>query len=76
MQVGATIDGDSLDLEVFLQERPRVNYWRFEGIPKSKQKDLMEKLKLKRGTELSDYVIDKNRKLIRDYFSEKGFRNT
>ena len=36
----------------------------------------MEKLKLKRGTELSDYVIDKNRKLIRDYFSEKGFRNT
>ena len=76
VQVGATIDGDSLDLEVFLQERPRVNYWRFEGIPKSKQKDLMEKLKLKRGTELSDYVIDKNRKLIRDYFSEKGFRNT
>ena len=76
VQVGATIDGDSLDLEVFLRERPRVNYWRFEGIPKSKQKDLMEKLKLKRGTELSDYVIDKNRKLIRDYFSEKGFRNT
>ena len=76
VQVGATIDGDSLDLEVFLQERPRVNYWRFEGIPKSKQKDLMEKLKLKRGTELSDYVIDKNRKLIRYYFSEKGFRNT
>ena len=36
----------------------------------------MEKLKLKRGTELSDYVIDKNRKLFRDYFSEKGFRNT
>ena len=76
IRVGATIEGDSLDLEVFLQERPRVNYWRFEGIPKSKQKDLMEKLKLKRGTELSDYVIDKNRKLIRDYFSEKGFRNT
>ncbi len=76
VQVGATIEGDSLDLEVFLQERPRVNYWRFEGIPKSRQKDLIEQLKLKRGTELSDYVIDKNRKLIRDYFSQKGFRNT
>lgn len=53
IRVGATIEGDSLDLEVFLKERPRVNYWRFEGISKSNQKDLLEKLKLKRGTELS-----------------------
>ncbi|MEE1099047.1 MAG: POTRA domain-containing protein, partial [Alistipes sp.] len=36
---------------------------------------LMEKLKLRRGTELSDYVIDKNVKLIKAHFSEKGFRN-
>lgn len=61
IRVGATIEGDSIDLEVFLKERPRVNYWRFEGISKSNQKDLLEKLKLKRGTELSDYVIDKTR---------------
>ena len=46
IRVGATIEGDSLDLEVFLKERPRVNYWRFEGISKSNQKDLLEKLKL------------------------------
>ena len=68
IRVGATIEGDSLDLEVFLKERPRVNYWRFEGISKSNQKDLLEKLKLKRGSELSDYVIDKNQKLIRHLF--------
>ena len=76
MKIGAEIDGDSLDLEVFLKERPRVYNWAFEGISKGKQKDLLEKLKLKRGSELSDYVIDKNKKLIRDYWSEKGFRNT
>lgn len=75
IRVGATIEGDSLDLEVFLKERPRVNYWRFEGISKSNQKDLLEKLKLKRGTELSDYVIDKNSKLIYKYYADKGFRN-
>lgn len=75
IRVGATIEGDSLDLEVFLKERPRVNYWRFEGISKSNQKDLLEKLKLKRGTELSDYVIDKNSKLIHKYYADKGFRN-
>ena len=76
VKIGAEIDGDSLDLEVFLKERPRVYNWAFEGITKGKQKDLLEKLKLKRGSELSDYVIDKNKKLIRDYWSEKGFRNT
>ena len=76
VKIGAEIDGDSLDLEVFLKERPRVYNWAFEGISKGKQKELLEKLKLRRGSELSDYVIDKNKKLIRDYWSEKGFRNT
>lgn len=76
VKIGAEIEGDSLDLEVFLKERPRVYNWDFEGITKGKKKDLLEKLKLKRGSELSDYVIDKNKKLIRDYWAEKGFRNT
>ena len=75
VKIGAEIEGDSLDLQVFLKERPRVYNWAFEGITKGKQKDLLEKLKLKRGSELSDYVIDKNKKLIRDYWAEKGFRN-
>jgi len=75
VKVGATILGDSVDLEIFLQERPLVNSWKFEGVSRGKQKDLTEKLKLRRGTELSDYVIDKNTKLIKAYFAEKGFRN-
>ena len=76
VKIGAEIEGDSLDLEVLLKERPRVYNWEFEGISKGKKKDLLEKLKLKRGSELSDYVIDKNKKLIHNYWAEKGFRNT
>lgn len=76
VKMGATIEGDSVDLELFLKERPRVYEWKFEGITKGKQKDLAEKLKLRRGTELSDYVIDKNKRLIQAYRAEKGFRNT
>ena len=76
VKIGAQIEGDSLDLEVFLKERPRVNNWDFEGISKGKKKGLLEKLKLKRGSELSDYIIDKNKKLIKAYWSEKAFRNT
>ena len=77
VEIGANIEGDSIDLEVFLQERPRVRSWNFEGdrISRSKQKDLADELKLKAGTELSDYVIDKNEKLIKKHFIAKGFRN-
>lgn len=75
VKMGAEIDGDSLDLHVLLKERPRVYGWDFEGISRGKKKDLLEKLKLRRGSELSDYVIDKNKKLIKAYWAEKGFRN-
>lgn len=75
IQIGATIEGDSLDLEVMLTERPRVMNWKIAGVPKSKSADLINELKLKRGHELSDYVLDKNSKLIKKHFSDKGFRN-
>ena len=75
VKVGADIEGDSLDLQVYLEERPRVYEWKFEGISTGKNKDLIEKLKLRRNSELSDYVLDKNQKLIKEYWKEKGFRN-
>ena len=77
VKVGATIEGDSVDIELFIKERPRVYNWEFagEGIGRGKQKDLTDKLKLRRGTELSDYVIDRNERLIKKEFVEKGFRN-
>ena len=74
IQIGATIEGDSLDLEVFLKERPRILTWDFEGVTKSKKDDLRDVLKLRRNTELSDYVIDKNIKLIKEHYSDKGYR--
>ena len=77
VKVGATIDGDSVDLELFIKERPRVYNWAIsgQGIGRGKQKELLEKLKLRRGSELSDYVIDRNERLLKKEFSDKGFRN-
>lgn len=77
VKIGATIDGDSVDMNILLKERPRVYSWNFvgEGIGNPKKKDLAEKLQLKRNTELSDYIIDKNEKLIKKEFADKGFRN-
>ena len=75
IQIGATIEGDSVDLEVMLKERPRVINWAIKGVAKGKAADLISELKLKRGHELSDYVLDKNSKLIKRHFGEKGFLN-
>ncbi|MBR6671769.1 MAG: outer membrane protein assembly factor BamA, partial [Alistipes sp.] len=78
VKMGATIEGDSLDIEILLQERPKVHHWYImgDGIGPGKQKDLIEKLKLRTGMEMSDYIIDKNKKLLAKEFANKGFRNT
>ena len=74
IQIGATIEGDSVDLEVMLRERPRVMNWAVSGVSKSKSTDLIDEvLKLKRGHELSDHIVDKNIKLLKEHFGEKGF---
>ncbi len=77
VKMGASIEGDEVDIDIILKERPRVFKWQFEGITKSRQNDLTDEiLKLRRNTELSDYVLDKNVKLIKTYFADKGFLNT
>ncbi|MBQ5691079.1 MAG: outer membrane protein assembly factor BamA, partial [Alistipes sp.] len=74
IQIGATIEGDSVDLEVMLRERPRVMNWAITGVSKSKSKDLIDEvLKLKKGHELSDHIVDRNIKLLKEHFGEKGF---
>lgn len=75
VKIGAEIAGDSVDLVIMLQERPRVFRWLFEGIGRAQASDILDKLKLKRNGELSDYILDKNTKLIKEYYAEKGFRN-
>ena len=77
VKVGATIDGDSVDLELMLKERPRVYNWNIvgEGIGSSKRNDLLEKLALRRNSELSDYVIDRSERLLKKEYTEKGYRN-
>ena len=64
---------DTCFLELKLKERPRVSRWSFSGVRKSEQTDLMERVKLRRGGELSDYVIKSSTDIIKKYFKEKGF---
>ncbi len=69
------VGDDRVDLEIYLKEQPRVYNWAFEGVRKGEASTLIEDLKLRRGTELSDYVLDKNIYLIKKHYIGKGFRN-
>ena len=67
--------GDSVNIEIVLRERPRVYDWKIEGVRKGQMSELLETLKLKKGGELSDFVLNSSKDAIRKYFAEKGFYN-
>ena len=67
--------GDSVNIEIVLRERPRVYDWKIEGVRKGQMSELLETLKLKKGSELSDFVLNRSKDAIRKYFAEKGFYN-
>ncbi len=75
VNVSATITGDDVEIDLLLKEQARVFNWAIEGVREGLAKDIMKKLDLRRNSELSDYVLDKNIVAIKKYFHEKGFRN-
>jgi outer membrane protein insertion porin family len=64
---------DTAFLKLKLTERPRVSRWDFSGVKNSERDDLKEKLNLRRGGALSEYVISSSIGVIKDYLKEKGF---
>ncbi len=66
---------DSAWFKIVIKERPRVSSWLFTGVKKSEEKDLRERLRLRRGGEFSEYVATTSVGIIKKYYSEKGFLN-
>ncbi len=75
IKLGAEIDGEDVDLDLYVVESPRVLNWDFEGLPRSQKTSLADELKLKRNSEYSEFTIEKSKIQIQKYFIEKGFRN-
>ncbi len=75
IKMGATIDGGDVILDLYFTENPRVLNWAITGLTKGQRTTLMEELNLRRGSELSDFVINKGKNKIKEYFVDKGYRN-
>ncbi len=67
---------DTVYLDIALQERPRISSIRFNGLKNSESQDITEKINLPVGSQLTSYLLNNTRKIIRDHFVDKGFLNT
>jgi outer membrane protein insertion porin family len=70
------IDGKKIYLNINLTERPRLSTIVYEGVPKSTQSELNDKIKLIKGKILTDVTIKNTELAIKKFFVEKGYMNT
>ncbi|MFA5818294.1 MAG: outer membrane protein assembly factor BamA [Bacteroidales bacterium] len=72
----AKVVSDSVFLDIFLQERPRISSVKFNGLKNSETQDLVEKINLPVGSQVTAFLLNTANKIIKDHFVEKGFLNT
>ena len=68
-------EGENIWLDIYLQERPRLSTIKFEGIRKSEETDLLEKLSLPSGSQVTAHLLNRAERTIKDHYIEKGFLN-
>jgi outer membrane protein insertion porin family len=67
---------DTVYLDIALQERPRISSVKYNGLRKSEETDLVKKLNLPVGSQVTAYLLNTAENIIKDHFVEKGFLNT
>jgi outer membrane protein insertion porin family len=72
----AKTEGDKITLDIYLAERPRLSSLKLIGLRSSESQDLLEKIALPNGSQVTAFIINKTEKIIKDHFTEKGFMNT
>jgi len=66
---------DSVSIDIFLLERHRLSELEIRGLKKSKEKDIREKLELKRGMQVTQNLINNAERTIKDYLYDKKYLN-
>ncbi|MER3464693.1 MAG: outer membrane protein assembly factor [Chitinophagaceae bacterium] len=66
---------DKIDLEINVQERPRLADIRFVGAKKSEQDDLKTKIGMSKSTIITENTRRNAADAIRSFYAEKGYQN-
>lgn len=69
------VDGDFIDLELNVQERPKLGSFNFVGPKKSEKEELKTKTTLVSGTIITENTKRNAREAIEKFYREKGYTN-
>lgn len=69
------LEDNKVDIEILLQEQPRLSKIIINGTRNSEVKDLKEKINLRIGNQVTDDISSNSKRIIIDHFNEKGFYN-
>ncbi len=70
------IEDGKIYLDIYLKEQPRLSRLVVNGLKKGETQDLMEKLNVRTGSQVTRDLINNTERLIKDHFIGKGFFNT
>jgi len=69
------IEGNKVWIDLYLLERPRMLRVEFEGVSKSESQDLLDKINLRNGQQVTNDILDNTHRIVVDHFIDKGFLN-
>ena len=67
--------GDKAWLEIALRQQPRMSEMTFSGVSSGERKDLIERLGMVSGQQLTPNILDRAKTIIERFFAAKGFKN-
>src|SRR5690606_19812140 len=72
------LDGDNVDLELYIVELPKLNEVTIigKGIRKAKKKEILKDNDLKAGTKITQNLIATTKNYITNKYKKEGFYNT
>ncbi len=70
------IDGNEVDLELYIVELPKLNEVTIEGVRKGKVKEIIKDNDLVKGTKITKNLITTTKNYIRNKYKKQGYFNT
>ncbi|MBB1285444.1 BamA/TamA family outer membrane protein [Flavisolibacter sp. BT320] len=70
------VEGNNVDIEIAVQERPRLANFKIVGATKGQAEELQGKIGLAKSTIITENMKRNATEVIKKFFAEKGFLNT
>ena len=70
------INGDTADIEIFIQELPTLSDFTITGVKKGKVESLVDDTELKKGKKISENFLATTKNYITNKYQKEGFLNT